>query len=74
MDNFVLLEMGPPQYHTLYPVSMSYVIGGGVQLIDNHLIEALQVEFSFGASVNKNNKFTVTTNLWHLIAISVSES
>ena len=58
-DNFVQLEKGPPQHHTLYPVSMSYVIGGGVQLIDSHLMEALQVEFSCGASVDENNKFTV---------------
>lgn len=61
-DNFVQLEKGSPQYHTLYPVSMSYVIGGGVQLIDNHLMETLQVEFSCGGSVNKNDKFTVATN------------
>lgn len=62
-DNFVQLEKGSPQYHTLYPLNISYVIGGGVQLIDSHLMEALQVEFSCGASVDKNNKFTVATNL-----------
>lgn len=38
-DNFDQLEEDSLQYHTLYPVSMSYVIGGGVQLIMSHLLE-----------------------------------
>ena len=47
--------------HTLYPVSMSYVIGGGVHLIDSHLMEPLQVEFSFGASVKEKKASRVNS-------------
>ena len=55
-DSFVQLEKGSPQNHTLYPVRMSYVIGGGLQLIDSHLVEPSQVELICGASDIKMNK------------------
>lgn len=40
---------------------MSYVIGGGVHLIDSHLMEPLQVEFSFGASVKEKKASRVNS-------------
>ena len=56
IDNFVQVDKDSLQNLTLYPVNMSYVIWGGVQLIDSHLMDALQVEFSCGASVNKKKQ------------------
>lgn len=40
---------------------MSYVIGGGVHLIDSHFMEPLQVEFSFGASVKEKKASRVNS-------------